>query len=74
MENGVSALYCSCHLKNVMCVVRMSSCVSSNSILQCENNSPGQCVFLLKPICEFTQLIHCDLRAGLLLFPSHFPL
>lgn len=40
----------------------------------CENNSPGQSEFLLKPICEFTRLIHCDLRADLLLSPSHSPL
>lgn len=40
----------------------------------CENSSPGPSVFLLKPICEFTRLIHCDPRADLLLSPSHSPL
>lgn len=48
---------------------QQARCVSCNSILlsACDNSSPGQSVFLLKPICEFTRLIHCDAGADLLL-------
>lgn len=68
---ATSCRFRKCDSNSCMQYVRVR--VWAVTAFSCENNSPGQSVFLLKPICEFTQLIHCDPRADLLLFPSHSP-
>lgn len=76
LEDGAVAST-SCHLRNVTAAhaCRTYECVCERwqHPPACENSSPGPSVFLLKPICEFTRLIHCDLSADLLLSPSHSP-